>query len=65
MLTRMLQEQGVFVNPVITPAVAPKDSLIRFSLMATHTRDQIDEALEKISVIADKLDIPRLENAGS
>ncbi len=65
MLTRMLQEQGIFVNPVITPAVAPKDSLIRFSLMATHTHAQIDEALEKIGVIADKLDIPRLENAGS
>jgi len=64
LLTRMLQEQGVFVNPVITPAVAPKDSLIRFSLMATHTRKQIDEALEKIGVIADKLDIPRMENAG-
>ena len=64
LLTRMLQEQGVFVNPVITPAVAPKDSLIRFSLMATHTRSQIDEALEKIGVIADKLDIPRMENAG-
>jgi len=64
LLTRMLQEQGVFVNPVITPAVAPKDSLIRFSLMATHTRNQIDEALEKIGAIADKLDIPRLENAG-
>ncbi len=64
MLTRLLQEQGIFVNPVITPAVAPKDSLIRFSLMATHTRAQIDEALEKIGVIADKLDIPRLENAG-
>lgn len=65
MLTRMLQEQGIFVNPVITPAVAPKDSLIRFSLMATHTHEQIDEALEKIGVIADKLDIPRMENAGS
>lgn len=64
MLTRMLQEQGVFVNPVITPAVAPKDSLIRFSLMATHTRAQIDEALEKIGAIANKLDIPKLENAG-
>lgn len=64
MLTRLLQEQGIFVNPVITPAVAPKDSLIRFSLMATHTRAQIEEALEKIGVIADKLDIPRLENAG-
>jgi len=65
MLTRLLQEQGIFVNPVITPAVAPKDSLIRFSLMATHTHEQIDEALEKIGVIADKLDIPRMENAGS
>jgi len=65
MLTRMLQEQGVFVNPVITPAVAPKDSLIRFSLMATHTHEQIDEAIEKIGAVAEKLDIHKMEKAGS
>ncbi len=47
-LTRKLLEKGVFVNPVVTPAVPPEDTLIRFSLMATHTLDQIDYALEQI-----------------
>ncbi len=36
-LTQMLLAEGVFVNPVVTPAVPREDSLIRFSLMATHT----------------------------
>ena len=57
MLTRMLQDAGVFVNPVITPAVAPEDTLIRFSLMATHSFEQIDEAVEKLAMVARKLDI--------
>ena len=57
LLTRQLQEAGVFVNPVITPAVAPEDTLIRFSLMATHTFEQIDEAIGKMATIARKLDI--------
>jgi 8-amino-7-oxononanoate synthase len=57
MLTRLLQDEGVFVNPVITPAVAPEDSLIRFSLMATHTLDQIEEAISKLAAIAKKLDV--------
>jgi 7-keto-8-aminopelargonate synthetase-like enzyme len=48
MVTRRLQEDGVFVNPVISPAVPSDSSLIRFSLMATHTFSQIDEAVEKI-----------------
>ncbi len=48
MLTRMLFDEGIFVNPVVSPAVAPTDTLIRFSLMATHTREQLDYALEKI-----------------
>jgi 8-amino-7-oxononanoate synthase len=47
-VTRYLFEQGVFVNPVVSPAVAPADTLIRFSLMATHTFEQLDYALEKI-----------------
>lgn len=57
MLTRMLQDAGVFVNPVITPAVAPEDTLIRFSLMATHTFEQIEEAIGKLAAVARKLDI--------
>ncbi|GHU69792.1 8-amino-7-oxononanoate synthase [Bacteroidia bacterium] len=47
-LTKELFENGVFVNPVVAPAVAPADTLIRFSLMATHTFEQLDEALGKI-----------------
>jgi len=47
-VTRWLFEQGIFVNPVVSPAVAPSDTLIRFSIMATHTFDQLDFALEKI-----------------
>jgi len=47
-ITKMLFEEGVFVNPVIPPACAPEDTLIRFSLMATHTKEQIDFATEKL-----------------
>jgi 8-amino-7-oxononanoate synthase len=48
-LTRMLMDDGVFVNPVVSPAVPSQDTLIRISLMATHTFDQMDEAVEKIA----------------
>ncbi|MGL5015279.1 MAG: serine palmitoyltransferase [Bacteroidales bacterium] len=48
MVTRALFDEGVFVNPVISPAVAPQDTLIRISLMATHTKEQIDFAVGKI-----------------
>lgn len=51
MITKMLFEEGVFVNPVVSPAVAPSDTLIRFSLMATHTKEQVDIALSKIEKI--------------
>jgi len=56
-LTQMLLEEGIFVNPVVSPAVPKEDSLIRFSLMATHTYQQIDEAVEKITKVAKALDI--------
>lgn len=48
LITHELFEEGIFVNPVVSPAVAPNDTLIRFSLMATHTHEQVDVALEKI-----------------
>jgi 8-amino-7-oxononanoate synthase len=57
MLTKMLMDDGVFVNPVVSPAVRSEDSLIRYSLMATHTFDQIDESVEKISKAARNLGI--------
>jgi 8-amino-7-oxononanoate synthase len=50
-LTKLLLEQGIFVNPVVSPAVHPEDSLIRLSIMATHTFSQIDEAIRKISTV--------------
>ena len=56
-LTRMLMDDGVFVNPVVSPAVPSQDTLIRISLMATHTFDQIDEAVEKIANNARRLGI--------
>jgi 8-amino-7-oxononanoate synthase len=56
-LTRMLLDEGVFVNPVVSPAVSKDSTLIRFSLMATHTKDQVDIALEKISKLGKKLGI--------
>ncbi|MCL4304500.1 pyridoxal phosphate-dependent aminotransferase family protein [bacterium] len=49
---RMMQDEGVFINPVIPPAVQPGQSLIRFSVMSTHTTDQLDFALDKVGKIA-------------
>ena len=56
-LTKLLLDEGVFVNPVISPAVAPEDTLIRISLMATHTIEQIDFAIDKIYKCFKKLEI--------
>lgn len=56
-ITKMLMDDGVFVNPVVSPAVRSEDSLIRYSLMATHTFDQIDESVEKISKAARALGV--------
>jgi 8-amino-7-oxononanoate synthase len=50
-ITRDLFNEGIFVNPVVSPAVAPQDTLIRFSLMATHTKEQVETALEKIQKV--------------
>jgi 8-amino-7-oxononanoate synthase len=49
MITNILQQNGVFVNPVVSPAVPSDSSLIRFSLMATHSFEQIQTAIEKLS----------------
>lgn len=57
MITKMLFEEGIFMNPVVSPAVAPKDTLIRFSLMATHTKEQVDIALEKIEKVFREMDV--------
>ena len=56
-LTQILLADGIFVNPVVSPAVPKKDCLIRYSLMATHTKEQIEISVEKITMAAKKLGI--------
>jgi 8-amino-7-oxononanoate synthase len=48
-MCKALEEEGVFVNPVVPPAVPPGGGLLRISVMATHTADQIAFALEKMA----------------
>jgi 7-keto-8-aminopelargonate synthetase-like enzyme len=54
-LCKRLQEEGLFVNPVVSPAVAPGQELIRISLMATHTDRQVDFALDKLGKVGKEL----------
>jgi len=56
-LAKMLFDRGIFVNPITSPAVAKEDTLIRFSLMATHTKRQIEKALEEIYSVSKKLSV--------
>lgn len=56
-ITKLLFEDGIFVNPVVSPAVAPDETLIRFSLMATHTYEQIDYAIEHIEKMFKKFGV--------
>ncbi|VAW26120.1 Serine palmitoyltransferase [hydrothermal vent metagenome] len=56
-ISKILFDHGVFVNPVISPAVRPEDSLLRFSLMATHSTVQIDDAIDKIYTAGKELGI--------
>lgn len=58
MVTKMLFDEGVFVNPVVPPACSPNDTLIRFSLMATHTKEQVDIAIEKLVKCYKALGLP-------
>lgn len=48
-VTKLAFDEGVFINPVIPPACAPQDTLVRFALMATHTKEQVDFAIDKLS----------------
>ena len=52
-VTKAAFEAGVFINPVIPPACAPQDTLVRFALMANHTKEQVEygvQALKKVFV---------------
>ena len=50
-------EAGVFINPVIPPACAPQDTLVRVALMATHTKEQVDRAVAALRKVFVELDI--------
>ena len=50
-------EDGVFINPVIPPACAPQDTLVRFALMATHTKDEVERAVNILKKIFVEMDI--------
>ena len=53
LVTALAFNAGVFINPVIPPACAPQDTLVRYALMATHTKEQVERsvlALKKIFV---------------
>ena len=60
-MAKMLMDEGIFVNPVVSPAVSSDSSMIRFSLMATHSFKQIDYAIEKIKKVSYKLKVPLLK----
>jgi len=55
-VTKMLKEEGVYVNPVLSPAVKPGLCRIRTSYTATHTKEQLDYALEAFRRVFSKLD---------
>ncbi len=56
-VVRMAYERGVFITPVIAPAVPENDVLIRFALMATHTIEQVDQAVGVLTDIFKQLEI--------
>lgn len=60
-VTSMLQQHGVFVNPVVSPAVPSDASLLRFSLMATHTFGQIEEAVEKLARVFRQVGVTKIK----
>ncbi len=57
MVTKRAFDEGVFVNSVIPPACAASDTLIRFSLMATHTKQEVDRAVAALTKVFKELDI--------
>jgi 8-amino-7-oxononanoate synthase len=54
---KRLEQEGVFVNPVVSPGVPPGEELLRVSLMATHTFAQIDRALDSFEKVGKELGI--------
>ncbi|MBR3472668.1 MAG: aminotransferase class I/II-fold pyridoxal phosphate-dependent enzyme [Prevotella sp.] len=51
LVTALAFEAGVFINPVIPPACAPQDTLVRFALMATHSEEQVERGVQILKKI--------------
>ncbi len=51
LITALAFNAGVFINPVIPPACAPQDTLVRFALMATHTEEQVERGVQILKKI--------------
>ena len=58
-MVHRLHEEGIFVNCVLSPATPPGRALIRTSLMATHTQDQLVQALEAIEKVGREVGLVR------
>ena len=56
---KMALDEGVFITPVIPPAVPEDSVIIRFALMATHSMEQLDQAIDILTGIFRKLGIIR------
>jgi len=54
-MCRLLFENGVFVNPVVAPAVPPGRELLRTSYMATHTEEQLDKVLRAFEKVGKEM----------
>ena len=57
MVTKLAFDNGVFINPVIPPACAPQDTLVRFALMATHTEEEVERGVQILKKVFKELDI--------
>ncbi|MBQ0060583.1 MAG: aminotransferase class I/II-fold pyridoxal phosphate-dependent enzyme [Bacteroidaceae bacterium] len=57
-VTRVAFDNGIFINPVIPPACAPEDTLVRVALMATHTKEQVDRCVDGLVKAFKAVDIP-------
>lgn len=58
-MCRMCHEAGIYVNTVLYPAVPKRLSRLRLSIMAQHTKEQLDYTLEVLDMISKKLDVDR------
>ena len=56
-MARRLQEEGVFANPIVAPAVPPGQAMIRTSYMATHKREHLEQALTALAKVGRELNV--------